>query len=55
MFENKSVKITRAEEFNFVPLFKIPRLSTNGWKTAKYKDLRRRAMALGVMHILRPQ
>ncbi|OAE32331.1 hypothetical protein AXG93_3017s1000 [Marchantia polymorpha subsp. ruderalis] len=28
---------------------------TNGWKTADYKDLMRRAIALDDMHILRPQ
>ncbi|OAE28292.1 hypothetical protein AXG93_2507s1040 [Marchantia polymorpha subsp. ruderalis] len=30
MFEKDSVKITRAEEFTFGPLFKTGRLGTNG-------------------------
>ncbi|OAE22114.1 hypothetical protein AXG93_1175s1240 [Marchantia polymorpha subsp. ruderalis] len=55
MLEKYSVKITRAEEFTFGPLFKNGRSGTNGWKTADYKDPKRRAIALGIMHILRPQ
>lgn len=41
MFEKESVK--------------NPRSSMNGWQMAKYKDPKRCAVALGVMHILRPQ
>lgn len=54
MFEKDIVKITRAEEFTFGPLFKNGISGTNGWKTADYKDPKRRAIALGIMHILRP-
>lgn len=53
--EKESVKITRAKEFTFTPFFKNAGSGTNGWKTANYKDSKRRAIALGVMHILRPQ
>lgn len=53
MFEKDSVKINFAEELTFGPLFKNGRLGTNGWKTADYKDPKRRAIALGIMHILR--
>ncbi|OAE30309.1 hypothetical protein AXG93_4201s1080 [Marchantia polymorpha subsp. ruderalis] len=55
MFEKESVKITRAEEFTFAPLFKNTKSGTNGWKTTDYKDLKRCAIALGIMHILRSQ
>lgn len=55
MFEKESIKITRVEEFTFTPLFKNARSGTNGWKTAGYKDLMRRAIAMGIMHVLRPQ
>ncbi|OAE30426.1 hypothetical protein AXG93_3483s1180 [Marchantia polymorpha subsp. ruderalis] len=55
MFEKDSVKITRAEEFTFASLFQNAQLGTNGWKTADYKDPMRRAIALGIMHIVRPQ
>ncbi|OAE32972.1 hypothetical protein AXG93_673s1490 [Marchantia polymorpha subsp. ruderalis] len=55
MFEKDSVKITNAKEFTFVPLFRNARSGTNGWKTADYKNPMRRAIALEVMHILRPQ
>ncbi|OAE29423.1 hypothetical protein AXG93_4548s1000 [Marchantia polymorpha subsp. ruderalis] len=55
MFEKDSVKITRAEEFTFAPLFRNARSRTNRWKTLNYKDTMRHAIALGVMHILRPQ
>lgn len=55
MFEKESVKITRAKEFICAPLFKNPRSSTNGWRTAEYKDPKRCAIALGMTHILRPQ
>ncbi|OAE24321.1 hypothetical protein AXG93_4265s1020 [Marchantia polymorpha subsp. ruderalis] len=51
MFKKESVKIRRAEEFIFAPLFKNPRSSTNGWQTAEYKNLKRQGIALGVMHI----
>ncbi|OAE21424.1 hypothetical protein AXG93_3954s1140 [Marchantia polymorpha subsp. ruderalis] len=47
--------ITLAHKFTFAPFFKDARLGTNGWKTADYKDPKRRAIALGIMHILRPQ
>ncbi|OAE26913.1 hypothetical protein AXG93_4148s1000 [Marchantia polymorpha subsp. ruderalis] len=52
MFEKDSVKITRAEEFTFAPLFNHARSRMNGWKTA---DPMRRVIALSVMHILQPQ
>ncbi|OAE18717.1 hypothetical protein AXG93_4846s1070 [Marchantia polymorpha subsp. ruderalis] len=55
MFEKESVKITRAKEFICAPLFKNPRSSTNGWRTAENKDPKRCAIALGMTHILRPQ
>lgn len=55
MFEKNSVKITRAEEFTFAPLFKNARSETNGWKTLDYKDPKKRAIALEIMHILQPQ
>ncbi|OAE18879.1 hypothetical protein AXG93_3022s1030 [Marchantia polymorpha subsp. ruderalis] len=55
MFEKDSVKITRAEDFTFVALFRNAQSGTNGWKIADYKDPMRRAIALEVMHILRPQ
>lgn len=55
MFKKDSVKIIREEYFTFAPLFKNARSGTNGWKTTDYKDLKRRAIALGIMHILRPQ
>lgn len=55
IFEKNGVKITSAEEFTFVRFVKNARSRTNGWKTADYKDSKRRAIALGIMHILRPQ
>ncbi|OAE23872.1 hypothetical protein AXG93_3001s1000 [Marchantia polymorpha subsp. ruderalis] len=55
MFEKDNVKITRAEEFTFAPLFRNARSGTNGWKTADYKDPMISAIAFGVMHILQPQ
>lgn len=54
MFEKESVKITRAEKFTFAPFFKNARSGPNGWKTADYNDPKRRAIALSIMHILRP-
>ncbi|OAE21095.1 hypothetical protein AXG93_3661s1200 [Marchantia polymorpha subsp. ruderalis] len=45
--EKESVKITRAKEFTFTPFFKNAGSGTNGWKTANYKDSKRRAIALG--------
>ncbi|OAE29486.1 hypothetical protein AXG93_1433s1040 [Marchantia polymorpha subsp. ruderalis] len=53
-FEKSSVKLTRMEEFSFGPLFNNGRSGTNGWKTVDYKDPKRRAIALGIIHILRP-
>lgn len=55
MFKKDRVKITRTEEFTFGPLFKNGRSGTNGWNTADYKYPKRRAIASGIMHILRPQ
>ncbi|OAE33150.1 hypothetical protein AXG93_4773s1230 [Marchantia polymorpha subsp. ruderalis] len=54
LFEKSSVNLTRMEEFSYGPLFNTGRSGTNGWKTADYKDPKRRAIALGIMHILRP-
>ncbi|OAE28913.1 hypothetical protein AXG93_4891s1020 [Marchantia polymorpha subsp. ruderalis] len=54
MFEKSSVALTRVEEFSYGPLIGSGRQGTNGWKTMNYLDPKRRAIALGVMHILRP-
>lgn len=54
LFKKSSVNLTRMEEFSYGPLFNPIRSGTNGWKTADYKDPKRRAIALGIMHILRP-
>ncbi|OAE27859.1 hypothetical protein AXG93_3459s1020 [Marchantia polymorpha subsp. ruderalis] len=54
LFEKNIVGLTRGEEFSFGPLFDSGRQGTNGWKTADYRDPKRRAIALGIMHILRP-
>ncbi|OAE28730.1 hypothetical protein AXG93_1617s1140 [Marchantia polymorpha subsp. ruderalis] len=53
LFEKSSVNLTRMEEFSCVPLFNTGRSGTNGWKTADYKDPKRWAIALGIIHILR--
>ncbi|OAE23169.1 hypothetical protein AXG93_1953s1290 [Marchantia polymorpha subsp. ruderalis] len=55
LFEKSSVELTRIEEFSYGPLFSSGRQGSNGWKTANYKDPKRRAITLGIMHILRPQ
>ncbi|OAE33503.1 hypothetical protein AXG93_1467s1050 [Marchantia polymorpha subsp. ruderalis] len=60
MFEKESVKITRAEEFTFAPLFKNARSGTNGWKIADYKEeacdrVRNHAHAPTAAHELRLQ
>ncbi|OAE32674.1 hypothetical protein AXG93_2384s1000 [Marchantia polymorpha subsp. ruderalis] len=52
LFEKNSVGLTRGEEFSYGPLFETGRQGTNGWKTVDYKDPKRRAIALGIMHIL---
>ncbi|OAE34087.1 hypothetical protein AXG93_2891s1110 [Marchantia polymorpha subsp. ruderalis] len=54
LFEKNSVGLTRGEEFSYRPLFESGRQGTNGWKTIDYKHSKRRAIALGIMHILRP-
>ncbi|OAE29583.1 hypothetical protein AXG93_4003s1040 [Marchantia polymorpha subsp. ruderalis] len=54
LFDKNSVGLTRVEEFSYGPLFETGRQGTNGWKTVDYKDPKRRAIALGIMHILRP-
>ncbi|OAE24579.1 hypothetical protein AXG93_2415s1610 [Marchantia polymorpha subsp. ruderalis] len=54
LFEKSSVGLTRTEEFSYGPLFSYGRQGTNGWKTADYLDSKRRAIALWIMHILRP-
>ncbi|OAE21290.1 hypothetical protein AXG93_868s1280 [Marchantia polymorpha subsp. ruderalis] len=54
LFDKNSVGLTRGEEFSYGPLFETGRQGTNGWKTVDYKDPKRRAIALGIMHILRP-
>ncbi|OAE32793.1 hypothetical protein AXG93_374s1200 [Marchantia polymorpha subsp. ruderalis] len=54
LFEKNSVRLTNIEEFSYRPLFNSGRQGTNGWKTADYIDPKRRAIALGIMHILRP-
>ncbi|OAE29425.1 hypothetical protein AXG93_4548s1020 [Marchantia polymorpha subsp. ruderalis] len=51
MFEKENVKVTRAKEFTFASLFNNVRSSTNGWRTAEYKDSKRTGQephALGV-------
>ncbi|OAE28067.1 hypothetical protein AXG93_3410s1100 [Marchantia polymorpha subsp. ruderalis] len=65
-FDSDSVRVTRDEERAYDDLFKHPytgkngplfeswRHGTNGWKTVYYKDLKRRVIALKIMHILRP-
>ncbi|OAE31204.1 hypothetical protein AXG93_4240s1030 [Marchantia polymorpha subsp. ruderalis] len=55
LFEKSSVGLTRIEEFSYGSLFGCGRQGTNGWKTADYQDPKGRAIALGIMHILRPQ
>lgn len=52
LFEKSSVELTLIEEFSYGPLFNSRRQGTNGWNTADYKDSKRRAIALGIMHIL---
>ncbi|OAE27650.1 hypothetical protein AXG93_3337s1130 [Marchantia polymorpha subsp. ruderalis] len=52
--EKSSVGLTRTEEFSYGPLLSSGRHGTNGWKTTDYIDPKRRAIALRVMHILRP-
>ncbi|OAE25890.1 hypothetical protein AXG93_2145s1900 [Marchantia polymorpha subsp. ruderalis] len=54
LFEKNSVGLTCGEEFSYGPLFEFGRQGTNGWKTVDYKDPKRRAIVLGIMHILRP-
>lgn len=54
LFEKSSVGLTRTEEFSYGSLFSSGRQRTNGWKIADYLDPKRRAIALGIMHILRP-
>ncbi|OAE33804.1 hypothetical protein AXG93_4553s1000 [Marchantia polymorpha subsp. ruderalis] len=54
LFDKNSVGLTCVEEFSYGPLFETGRQGTNGWKTVEYKDLKRRVIALGIMHILRP-
>ncbi|OAE20210.1 hypothetical protein AXG93_1219s1100 [Marchantia polymorpha subsp. ruderalis] len=54
VFEKSSVGLTCTEEFSYGPLFSSGRQGTNGWKTTDYIDPKRRAIALGIMHILRP-
>lgn len=54
LFEKNSVGLTRGEEFSYGPPFESGRQGTNGWKTVDYKDPKRRAVALAIMHILRP-
>ncbi|OAE24398.1 hypothetical protein AXG93_4530s1000 [Marchantia polymorpha subsp. ruderalis] len=53
LFEKSSVGLTHIEEFSYGPLFSSERQGTNGWKTADYIDPKRKAFALGIMHILR--
>ncbi|OAE31113.1 hypothetical protein AXG93_150s1020 [Marchantia polymorpha subsp. ruderalis] len=54
LFVKNSVGLTCVEEFSYGPLFESGRQRTNAWKTVDYKDPKRRAIALGIMHILRP-
>ncbi|OAE24921.1 hypothetical protein AXG93_2931s1640 [Marchantia polymorpha subsp. ruderalis] len=54
LFEKSSVNLTRMEEFSYGPLFNNGRSGTNGWKTVDYKDPKRQAIVLDIMHILRP-
>ncbi|OAE33771.1 hypothetical protein AXG93_4361s1040 [Marchantia polymorpha subsp. ruderalis] len=54
LFERSSVGLTRTKEFSHRPLFSLRRQGTNGRKTSDYIDPKRRATALGIMHILRP-
>ncbi|OAE35067.1 hypothetical protein AXG93_1679s1000 [Marchantia polymorpha subsp. ruderalis] len=53
VLEKISVALTRTKEFSYGPLFSLKRQGTNGWKTADYLDPKKRAIALGIMHILR--
>ncbi|OAE31316.1 hypothetical protein AXG93_1962s1730 [Marchantia polymorpha subsp. ruderalis] len=53
MFKKDNVKITRAEEFTFCSTLQDARSGTNGWKTADYKDPKRRAIALKKSHLKR--
>lgn len=46
--------MTQAEELTFARLLKNPRSSTNGWSIVEYCDTKRRAVAIALMHILRP-
>ncbi|OAE32017.1 hypothetical protein AXG93_4378s1000 [Marchantia polymorpha subsp. ruderalis] len=54
LFKKSSMNLTHMEEFSFRPLFNNGRSGTNGWTPADYKDPKRRAIALGIMHILQP-
>ncbi|OAE29339.1 hypothetical protein AXG93_3102s1660 [Marchantia polymorpha subsp. ruderalis] len=55
LFEKSSLNLTRTEEFSYGSIFNSGRSGTNGWKIADYQHPKRRAIALGIMHILRPQ
>ncbi|OAE32385.1 hypothetical protein AXG93_3671s1040 [Marchantia polymorpha subsp. ruderalis] len=54
LFEKNSVGLTRGKEFSYGPPFETRRQGTNGWKIVNYKDPKRRAIALRIMHILWP-
>lgn len=53
-FDNNSVKMTRAKEKTFAPLFKKSRSCKNGYQTTKYGDRMRRNVAMALMQILWP-
>lgn len=46
LFEKSNVNLTRMEEFSFGPLFNNGSSGMNGWKTADYKDPKRRASGI---------
>ncbi|OAE30773.1 hypothetical protein AXG93_4876s1140 [Marchantia polymorpha subsp. ruderalis] len=53
LFEKNSVGLTHIEKFSYGTLFNSGKRGTNGWKTADYQDPKSRAIALGIMYILR--
>lgn len=51
-FDSESVKMTRAEEKKYTPLFKKPRSDKNGYRTTSYHDRLQRIVAVALMQIL---
>lgn len=52
--DSESVKVMRAEEKTYTPLFKKLRLSKNRHQTIWYPDQLRKNVAIALMQILRP-